>query len=194
MLGGTAWLWAREDFAGAVDVLFVDEAGQMSLANVLAVSQAAEQPRAARRSAAARPAGEGAVIRTASACRRLSSARRRTDDAAGSRHLPADHLAPVAGATAFTSELFYEGKLDRESRPRAPGAARRGRVRRRRGCGSCPCAHDGNQSASDEEVDAVAAPGRTPAGARLAVDRRATAPLASSQPTTSGSSRPSTRR
>ena len=41
VLGGTAWLWAREDFAHSVDVLFVDEAGQMSLANVLAVAQAA---------------------------------------------------------------------------------------------------------------------------------------------------------
>lgn len=38
---GTAWLWSREEMANAVDVLFVDEAGQMSLANVLAVSQAA---------------------------------------------------------------------------------------------------------------------------------------------------------
>jgi predicted RecB family nuclease len=41
VLGGTAWLWARSDAADAVDVLFVDEAGQMSLANVLAASQAA---------------------------------------------------------------------------------------------------------------------------------------------------------
>ena len=40
--GGTAWLWARPDAAEAVDVLFVDEAAQMSLANVLAVSQAAK--------------------------------------------------------------------------------------------------------------------------------------------------------
>ncbi len=40
--GGTAWLWSRQDAADAVDVLFVDEAAQMSLANVLAVSQAAK--------------------------------------------------------------------------------------------------------------------------------------------------------
>ena len=33
---GTAWVWAREQFQGSVDTLFVDEAGQMSLANVLA--------------------------------------------------------------------------------------------------------------------------------------------------------------
>jgi uncharacterized protein len=39
--GGTAWLWAAPEAAEKVDVLFVDEAAQMSLANVLAVSQAA---------------------------------------------------------------------------------------------------------------------------------------------------------
>ena len=38
--GGTAWLWARPEARNAVDVLFVDEAAQMSLANVLAVSPA----------------------------------------------------------------------------------------------------------------------------------------------------------
>ena len=32
---GTSWLWARDDMADAVDVLFVDEAGQMSLATVV---------------------------------------------------------------------------------------------------------------------------------------------------------------
>jgi uncharacterized protein len=40
--GGTAWLWGSPDAANAVDVLFIDEAAQMSLANVLAVSQAAQ--------------------------------------------------------------------------------------------------------------------------------------------------------
>src|SRR5688500_11700684 len=39
--GGTTWVWAREGYAGAVDVLFVDEAGQVSLANTVAVSPAA---------------------------------------------------------------------------------------------------------------------------------------------------------
>ena len=37
---GTPWLWGREDFEGIVDVLFVDEAGQISLANVLAMGGA----------------------------------------------------------------------------------------------------------------------------------------------------------
>src|SRR6202040_2497047 len=40
VLGGTSWLWSRPEFMESVDVLFVDEAGQMSLANVLACAPA----------------------------------------------------------------------------------------------------------------------------------------------------------
>jgi uncharacterized protein len=45
VLGGTAWLWSREEFFQTVDVLFIEEAGQMSLANVLAMAQAAKSYR-----------------------------------------------------------------------------------------------------------------------------------------------------
>src|SRR5258708_18588200 len=41
VVAGTAWLFAREEMAEQLDVMFVDEAGQMSLADTLAVSQAA---------------------------------------------------------------------------------------------------------------------------------------------------------
>jgi predicted RecB family nuclease len=41
VLGGTSWLWSREDMAGSANVLFVDEAGQMSLATVCAMAGAA---------------------------------------------------------------------------------------------------------------------------------------------------------
>jgi uncharacterized protein len=41
LVAGTVWLWASPRMADAVDVLFVDEAGQMSLANVIAASPAA---------------------------------------------------------------------------------------------------------------------------------------------------------
>jgi uncharacterized protein len=40
VVGGTAWLWARPEFAETVDVLFLDEAGQFPLANAVAISQA----------------------------------------------------------------------------------------------------------------------------------------------------------
>jgi len=42
LAAGTSWLWASAKMVGAVDVLFVDEAGQISLANVLAMSRATE--------------------------------------------------------------------------------------------------------------------------------------------------------
>lgn len=42
IVAGTAWLFSREEMAGAVDTLVIDEAGQLSLANVLAVAGAAE--------------------------------------------------------------------------------------------------------------------------------------------------------
>ena len=42
LVAGTAWLFARAEMVGAVDTLVIDEAGQMSLANVLAVAGAAD--------------------------------------------------------------------------------------------------------------------------------------------------------
>lgn len=42
LVAGTAWLFAKPGMQGQLDVLVVDEAGQMSLANVLAVCGAAE--------------------------------------------------------------------------------------------------------------------------------------------------------
>ena len=41
VVGGTAWMFSRPEFQGAFDVLFVDEVGQVSLANLLAMSTAA---------------------------------------------------------------------------------------------------------------------------------------------------------
>ena len=64
---GTAWLWARSGLAGSVDTLFVDEAGQLSLANVLAVAGAArnlillgDPQQLAQPSHATHPPGAGA--------------------------------------------------------------------------------------------------------------------------------------
>ena len=41
VVGGTAWLFSRPEMRGAFDTLFVDEAGQVSLANLLAMTTAA---------------------------------------------------------------------------------------------------------------------------------------------------------
>ncbi|UWQ85010.1 TM0106 family RecB-like putative nuclease [Leisingera caerulea] len=41
VVGGTAWLFSRPELTGTFDYLFVDEAGQVSLANMVAMSNAA---------------------------------------------------------------------------------------------------------------------------------------------------------
>jgi uncharacterized protein len=115
VLGGTSWLWARDDFTSSVDVLFVDEAGQMSLANVVAVSRAArslvllgdprqlEQPQKG-----SHPDG----VDVAALQHILGSAQ--TIPPEQGIFLPVTwRLSP--SVCAFTSELFYEGKL--RSRP-----------------------------------------------------------------------------
>ena len=40
--GGTVWLFAREELAGQFDYLFIDEAGQVALADALALSLCAQ--------------------------------------------------------------------------------------------------------------------------------------------------------
>ncbi len=42
LLAGTPWLWSRQDMRDAVDVLFLDEAGQVALADALAISHASK--------------------------------------------------------------------------------------------------------------------------------------------------------
>ena len=156
ILGGTAWLWADEAAENAVDVIFVDEAGQMSLANVLAVSHAAksivllgdpqqlDQPKKA-----SHPDGVGI-----SALEHVLG---------GHPTMAADRgiFLPITwrmspALTAFTSELFYDGKLvskDGLDRQVLSG------VDTHAGSKFWMVAvdHDGNQSASDEEVDIIAA-------------------------------------
>ena len=155
VLGGTAWLWAREEYLDAVDVLFVDEAGQMALANVLAVSQAADSlvllgdPRQLDQpEKGTHPYGVGV-----SALEHVLGTHETMPPKRGI-FLPVTwRMSPAL--TAFTSELFYEGRLtakDGLDRQRLTGVDAL--------AGSqlwlLPVEHDGNQSASDEEVEAVA--------------------------------------
>jgi uncharacterized protein len=159
LLGGTSWLWANERFRDSVDVLFIDEAGQMSLADVLAVSAGAkslvllgdpqqlEQPQQA-----SHPPGAGA-----SALEHLL---------AGSKTIAADRglflhqtrrLHP--DICAFTAEAFYENRLtsvaglERQAVLAPPGSAAAGLGRA--GLVYVPVEHDANQSRAAEEVEAV---------------------------------------
>ena len=80
VVAGTAWLFARPEIDGAFDVLFVDEAGQMSLANAVARRHCAPIDRADRRPEPAADGHARASTRPARRPRRssTSSATRQT--------------------------------------------------------------------------------------------------------------------
>lgn len=154
VLGGTAWLWAHPDAKDLCDVLFVDEAGQMSLANALAVSQAAKN------------------IVLLGDPRQLEQPQQGSHpdgaDVSAMDHILGEHLTipPDRGLflqqtwrlapkiCEFTSEVFYEGRLH----PR-DGLERQilGGTSPFDGAGLwvVPVDHEGNQNSSLEEAVAV---------------------------------------
>ena len=136
-------------------MLFIDEAAQMSLANVLAVSQAAQSivllgdPRQLEQPMqGSHP--EGIDV---SALDHILG--RPCDHSAGPRSVPRRDVAAASVICAFTSELFYEGRL--QSRPGLGAARRSSRTAdsTARVCATLPVEHEGNQSSSPEEADAI---------------------------------------
>lgn len=154
VLGGTAWLWARPEFAGSVDVVFVDEAGQMSLTNVIALSTAArsvvllgdpqqlEQP-----TRGSHP--EGVNV---SALQRMLDVHLTMPSDRGI-FLPVTwRLSP--NIAAFTSEVFYEQRLHSKEGLERQTLSGTGEFDGS-GLWVVEVEHDGNRSSADEEVAAV---------------------------------------
>ena len=155
VVAGTPWLFADERLDGALDVLVVDEAGQMSLANVCAAATAARNlvllgdPRQlAQPSQGVHP--EGA-------------------ETSGLDHVLAGHdtIPPDRGVflpttrrmhprvCGFVSDAFYESRLHAH-----PDTQRRhldGDLLQPAGTHMVAVQHAGNRTAAPEEVDAVRA-------------------------------------
>ena len=155
LAAGTAWLWAREEMAGAVDVLVIDEAAQMSLANTLAVCQAAESlvllgdprqldqpiqgvhPPGADVSALGHLLGESATV----------------DPARGVFLDQTWRMNP--DICAFTTEQFYEGRLRPQPELRRQTVDGPGPLAGH-GLRFIPVEHAGNTNTSAEEAECVA--------------------------------------
>jgi uncharacterized protein len=153
--GGTTWFWSRDDMIESADYLFIDEAGQMSLAHALAAGRSArnivllgdpqqlEQPQRG-----AHP--EGAEV--AALVHVLGGSKTMPDEAG----LFLDETWRLHPAICrFTSEVFYEGRL--RSRPGLETQAIGGSTAfSGSGLYYVPVEHTGNQNSAPEEVDALA--------------------------------------
>ena len=114
LAAGTSWLWTSPQMVDGVDVLFVDEAGQISLANVVAVAGSTDSlvllgdpqqldqplqgshPPGADRSALAHLLGDDATMPPQRGLFLATTWRLHPD------------------LCAFTSEVFYDGRLEPE--------------------------------------------------------------------------------
>ncbi len=154
VVAGTPWLFARASFPAKLDYLVVDEAGQMALANVLAVAGAASNlillgdPNQLRQpSHGIHPEGVDQsvldhVIQD-----------QPTMPAAYGLFLETTYrLHPTV--CAFVSEVFYDGKLEPDD------STKRQNLAVSNGSGGLglrylPVSHAGNRTLSSEEVDRV---------------------------------------
>jgi len=155
IVSGTAWLFAKPELRGTLDYLFVDEAGQLPLANALAMAPAAknviligdpQQLAQVSKAAHSGPAGASALAHLLG------------DDATipPDRGVFLDTTYRMHGdVCAFVSQISYGGRLhqdpvcDRQS-VESPGLSGTG-------LRTIAVAHEGNTSASHEEAERIAA-------------------------------------
>ncbi len=155
LVAGTAWLFARPGMEESLDHLFVDEAGQMSLANVVAVGTATrnlvlvgDPQQLSQPSTGTHPAGAGVA-----ALEHLLDGQDTVPPERGLFLESTYRMHP--DISAFVSALSYEDRLfsvDACRRQRVVGGGALGG----HGLRWLPVEHAGNKLSSDEEAAAVA--------------------------------------
>jgi predicted RecB family nuclease len=152
LLAGTAWLFSRAELDQTLDYLFVDEAGQVSLADALAMGTAAENLvllgdplQLAQVSQGVHPGGTGCSVL---------------------EHLLGEHatIPPERGlflehtrrmhpkVCAFVSEVVYDGRLES-----AEGLERQELEGVGAGIRYLPVEHEGRSQSAPEEAERIAA-------------------------------------
>jgi predicted RecB family nuclease len=150
LVAGTSFLFSREELDRDVDTLFVDEAGQVALADALAVGTAAlnvvllgdpnQLPQVAQ--------GSHPVGANASVLRHLLGDAETLSGEMGIFLEQTWRMRPEVNA--FISSSFYDGRLEA-----APATLERS-LADGNGIRFLPVQHEGNRTQSTEEADAVA--------------------------------------
>lgn len=191
--GGTAWLFSRLEWTGALDYLFVDEAGQVPLANAVAMARSAgnlvllgDQMQLEHPVQGSHPGDAGlSVLQYVLKDTSLS-----VPDAPILHAVVPPDLGLFLGESRrmhpsicrFISESIYEARLTSHSDCRRQrieaNQAQRHLIRKEAGIVLSPVEHEGNVQQSDEEIARVLAIYRELLG-RLYMDSRGdTRPLA----------------
>jgi predicted RecB family nuclease len=156
LVAGTSWLFARDELSGRLDVLVIDEAGQLSLANTLAVSRAAAGLVLLGDPQQLRQPGRG-IHPPGADVSALQHVLGEDEILPADRGVFLDRSWRMAPALCrVVSELSYAGEL----RPAPVTAGNALQVPPRwnapAGIGWVPVVHEGNGSASPEEAAVVA--------------------------------------
>ncbi len=155
VLGATAWHWSRID-GERVDVLVVDEAGQFALADALAVCRATDNlvlvgdPQQLDHPVrATHPPGSAVSV-----LEHLLQGQPTIEPGRGLL-LDRTYRLPTK-ICAYTAEQFYRGELSSATVDERRGGAPRAEALAGGGMFYVPVEHQGNQSSSPEEAEAIA--------------------------------------
>lgn len=156
LIAGTAWLWCREEMRNSVDCIVIDEAGQISLADAIAISTAARNVvllgdplQLAQVSQGTHPPGSGASVL---------------------EHLLGEHgtIPPHLGifleqtrrmhpdVTEYVSQAIYQGRLRSEPSCKHQRIDAEGELSGT-GVRSIAVPHTGNSRQSPEEAERIVA-------------------------------------
>lgn len=159
VIGTTAWGFSRDDLQGQFDYLFVDEAGQVSVANLIAMSRATnniilmgDQMQLGQPAQGTHPGESGLST--------LDYLLHHTPTISEDRGVFLETTYRMHSAVnRFISEAIYEGRLqahpdnDRQTIEVPEGYC--GAMDQEAGVIFIPVEHEGNTQASDEEVEAI---------------------------------------
>jgi predicted RecB family nuclease len=170
LIAGTAWLWCRERMRASVDYLVIDEAGQISLADAIAMSVAArnlillgDPMQLAQISQGTHPPGSGASVLEHLLGEQGTIGPERGIFLEQTRRMHPD-------VCEFVSKAVYEDRLGWEPSCETQGLRSEGRLNGT-GVRSIAVEHEGNTRESREEAEVIACEIEELLGAEL-TDRR----------------------
>jgi len=170
VIGGTAWLFTRPEWEGVLDFLFIDEAGQVSLANAVAMARCArnlvllgDQMQLEQPVQGSHP-GDAGLSCLQYALKDVETSR--PDSPLFHAVVPPDHGLFLGesrrmhpSVCRFISESIYEGRLgshpDCAKQKIVVPSGSKGFIPKESGIVFSGIEHDGNIQQSDEEVERV---------------------------------------